>query len=45
MINKMFNMLFCKHKEIEKSSCPFTGNTYSICVKCNKITYTEKTNG
>jgi hypothetical protein len=28
--------LFCKHKEYSISSCPFTGITYTNCLKCFK---------
>lgn len=35
--------LFCKHKENYTSSCPFTGNTYTYCTKCDKKLKTEPT--
>jgi hypothetical protein len=27
---------FCRHAENQKGSCPFTGRTYTVCVKCKK---------
>jgi hypothetical protein len=28
--------LFCKHKQSSDSSCPYTGKTYTTCIKCLK---------
>lgn len=36
---------FCKHNNIEKSSCPFTGLTYETCTGCWKRISAVKTNG
>lgn len=36
----MFNSLICKIKShmLEKAgSCPFTGKTYDVCKRCNKM--------
>lgn len=34
---------FCKHSELDKSSCPFTGRTYTTCIKCFKRLNVEVT--
>lgn len=36
--------LFCKHPELESSSCPFTGLTYTYCKACMKKMNTRRTN-
>ena len=35
--------LFCKHIESSASSCPFTGRTYTDCLKCFKRLGSEET--
>jgi 4-hydroxy-3-methylbut-2-en-1-yl diphosphate synthase IspG/GcpE len=35
--------LFCKHTESSISSCPFTGRTYTTCLKCFKRLNVEVT--
>ena len=41
---QLIKSLFCKHKgETVKSSCPFTGITYTYCAKCNQRTHAERT--
>jgi len=35
--------LFCKHKESSISSCPFTGKTYTNCLRCFKRLKVEVT--
>ena len=35
--------LFCKHIESSVSSCPFTGRTYTDCLKCFKRLNVEVT--
>ena len=35
--------LFCKHNESSISSCPFTGRTYTNCLKCFKRLGSEET--
>jgi hypothetical protein len=35
--------LFCKHPESSISSCPFTGKTYTTCLKCFKKLNEEET--
>jgi hypothetical protein len=43
-IAKVFKQrLFCKHKESSISSCPFTGKTYTVCLKCLKKLKSEIT--
>ena len=39
----MSQRLFCKHLESSISSCPFTGRTYTTCLKCFKRLNTEVT--
>ena len=34
---------FCKHVNLESSSCPFTGRTYTDCSKCFKRLNVEVT--
>jgi hypothetical protein len=34
---------FCKHADLESSSCPFTGRTYTDCLKCFKRLNVEVT--
>jgi hypothetical protein len=34
---------FCKHNNINESSCPFTGMTYKTCESCWKRTSVVKT--
>jgi hypothetical protein len=43
IVKHMFKMskafvlrVFCKHNDSQKGSCPFTGRTYTVCVKCKK---------
>ena len=37
---KVFKSLFfqhsCKHENVDKASCPFTGKTYTTCIDCMK---------
>jgi len=33
----------CKHVDLESSSCPFTGRTYTDCLKCFKRLNVEVT--
>jgi hypothetical protein len=36
-IEKMIAVsLFCKHAESSEASCPYTGKTYTTCVRCSK---------
>jgi len=35
--------IFCKHLESSISSCPFTGRTYTTCLKCFKRLNVEVT--
>lgn len=35
--------IFCKHLESSISSCPFTGRTYTNCLKCFKRLGSEET--
>ena len=42
-MKKLFGKFFCKHETQEKSSCPFTGRTYTICQKCLKQLEVEVT--
>jgi hypothetical protein len=34
---------FCKHLESSISSCPYTGRTYTNCLKCFKRLGSEET--
>jgi hypothetical protein len=34
---------FCKHVDFESSACPFTGRTYTNCLKCFKRLNVEVT--
>jgi 4-hydroxy-3-methylbut-2-en-1-yl diphosphate synthase IspG/GcpE len=34
---------FCNHVNLESSSCPFTGRTYTDCLKCFKRLNVEVT--
>ena len=38
------NRFGCNHKNLERSSCPFTGKTYTICEKCGKYIDIRNTN-
>ena len=43
-ITKAFTQrIFCKHLESSISSCPFTGKTYTNCLKCFKRLGSEET--
>ena len=43
-VTKAFTLrLFCKHLESSISSCPFTGKTYTTCIKCFKRLKSEIT--
>jgi hypothetical protein len=35
--------LFCKHVDFSISSCPFTGKTYTTCLRCFKRLNVEVT--
>lgn len=39
----MVKQKFCKHVNLESSSCPFTGRTYTDCLKCFKRLNVEVT--
>jgi len=43
-IKNIIKQKFCKHLTNVSSSCPFTGNTYTYCEKCEKRLKVEKTN-
>lgn len=42
-ILQLIKSIICKHNSFVSSSCPFTGNTYTYCEKCEKKIKTEKT--
>jgi hypothetical protein len=42
-MKKLFAKMFCRHTTQAKSSCPFTGKTYTMCEKCLKRLKVEVT--
>lgn len=34
---------FCKHSQVDVASCPFTGKTYTDCLRCFKRLSVEVT--
>lgn len=36
MVSSFAIRVYCRHAEYQKGSCPFTGRTYTSCVKCKK---------
>jgi 4-hydroxy-3-methylbut-2-en-1-yl diphosphate synthase IspG/GcpE len=40
---KITQTAFCKHLDSSISSCPFTGRTYTNCLKCFKRLGSEET--
>ena len=39
-----FIRITCKHTDSYDASCPFTGKTYTLCVKCAKRLFIKDTN-